>query len=295
MSTWKASRLKAIKPGLLSVVNLETHRSNSFRHFHEPVHLNPILTRNNAPFENGPALVNLQEEHLVMEESLKVETNLNCFQVPTPTFNVESPAESENKVSENLNGNIVRTVSFRLFYPSDNEDASNTKQSDPLRSINDFPKTLLAKPPIFNIESHDTLQDLESASSSTSRSLNKLGNSRTVYPPFPGRSSGNGVSFNTNDIEDGNPTSILNVDNLEGGQCVGDTSPSPLIRKSSFRKPVVENGDPNATPKALRQVSILPTFYEQLFFYESVYCSFSLLTLWYCNFLAKENLCKSCS
>jgi hypothetical protein len=263
---WKASRLKSIKPGLLSVANLEAHRSNSFRHFHEPVHLNPTLTRNNVPFENGPTLVNLNGEHLVNDESLKNENNMICLKAPPPTLNVESPAESEN-ASENSSANIARTASFRLFYPSDNEDASNQslcKQTgngnlDPLRSINDFPKTLLAKPPIFNIESHDTLENLESTSSSSSRHLDKLGNSRTIctsYPQQNGKSGG--VTFKNNDEETGyNPTSSLNVGHEDDGRSFGgDTSPTPFIRKSSFKKPIVDNADPNAAPKVLRQVSL---------------------------------------
>ncbi len=38
------------------------------------------------------------------------------------------------------------------------------------------------------------------------------------------------------------------------------------------------------------QVTILTTFYKQLFVYESVFWSFSLITVWICNFFGKRIL-----
>jgi len=41
-------------------------------------------------------------------------------------------------------------------------------------------------------------------------------------------------------------------------------------------------------------VSISPTFYEHLYLYESVFQSYSLLTVWLCSFLLKEYWRISC-
>ena len=49
----------------------------------------------------------------------------------------------------------------------------------------------------------------------------------------------------------------------------------------------------NSDLKSIDKVSISPTFYDQLFRYRSVFCSFSVLTVWVCNFLAKGNWRKS--
>ena len=58
----------------------------------------------------------------------------------------------------------------------------------------------------------------------------------------------------------------------------------------------IRSNDGNVkSPSLWRQVSISPTFYVQLFSYESVIWSFYLLTVWVCSFLAKENWLKSCS
>jgi hypothetical protein len=46
---------------------------------------------------------------------------------------------------------------------------------------------------------------------------------------------------------------------------------------------------------AVELVSILPLFYKQLFHTKVFLCSFYVLTIWICNFLAKGFWHKSCS
>jgi len=49
-----------------------------------------------------------------------------------------------------------------------------------------------------------------------------------------------------------------------------------------------DEADDRAQVRNFIKVSISPTFYEHLFSYESVFCSFSLFTVWLCNFLVKD-------